>query len=163
MPTLSGEFMQNDMDPPSVYNQIDLLKVTRKQFRFPSNSLKYVTRVLNMKGKLEHKGMALWRECMAGDPKAWDIMERYNKRDVTELEKVYNKLLPWIDKHPNWGHFIKGDEEKPVCRNCGSTKLTKNGFSNHLVTPYQRYKCMNCGTPLRGRQKVRDLPQPSTV
>ena len=36
IPTLNKEFVKADMPPPSPYKQIDLLKVARRVFRFPS-------------------------------------------------------------------------------------------------------------------------------
>ena len=161
IPTLNAEFMQCKLRPPSSYTEIDLLKTARKRFRLPSNKLSYVTKVLGLQGKLEHKGMQLWRECMAGNEAAWNTMRRYNIRDVTELERVYERLLPWIERHPNWGHFV--NSEAPVCRNCGSTNLVRNGVERKTTVPYQRYRCLRCAAPLRGRLGLRDTLRPSTV
>jgi DNA polymerase elongation subunit (family B)/DNA-directed RNA polymerase subunit RPC12/RpoP len=166
MPILNQEFLFDSLDPPSSYSDIDLLKTARKQFRLPSNKLDYVAQYLGLGEKTKHKGMALWHDCMDGCPKAWKIMKRYNIQDVNLTEKVYEVLLPWIHNHPNWGHFVDG--VKIVCRNCGSDRVKKNGIENKTIVPYQRYRCLRCGTPLKGRTKLiedeqgRELPQPST-
>lgn len=160
IPTLNHEFIYDRLSPPSTYVEIDLLKTARRKFRLPSNKLDYVAKYLGLSGKVKHMGLQLWHDCMDGCPKAWRIMERYNKKDVTLLEDVYNVLLPWIDGHPNWGHYIDGEV---VCRKCGSTNVKKNGLERKTVVPYQRYRCTDCGTNIRGRTGLKDELRPSTV
>ena len=93
-------------------------------------------------------------------------MKRYNIRDVREMEPIYYDLLPWIKNHPNWGHYIEGDL---VCRNCGSTKVKRDGIERSTVVPYQRYRGTDCHKPVPGRTKLKrdendkKLPQPRTV
>lgn len=161
IPTLNQEFLYDSLDPPSTYVEIDLLKTARKKFRLPSNKLDYVAQYLGLGGKIKHRGMDMWRDCMNGCPKAWRLMKRYNRHDVVLLEKVYDALLPWIDYHPNWGHYVEG--EKMVCSKCGSDKIKKNGLEKKTVLPYQRYKCLNCGSNLRSRLSLRDEPRPKIV
>ena len=152
IPTLNKEFIINEMDPPSPYHQIDLLHVAKKRFRFPSNKLDYVAQALGLGGKVKHKGHQLWIDCMNGDDKAWRIMERYNKMDVVLLERLYERLLPWIQNHPN--HALYMDTERPVCSNCGSKHVIKKGTETTQTMAYQRYRCNGCGTPLRGRSNI---------
>ena len=38
-----------------------------------------------------------------------------------------------------------------ICVNCGSRHLKKNGVETKTSNPYQRYRCLDCGTALRGR------------
>jgi len=148
MPTLHKEFIVNELTPPSPYKQIDLLPVVRQAFRFPSNKLDYVAQQLKLGGKVSHKGMALWTECMAGDNKAWKHMEKYNKQDVVLLEKLYNRLLPYIKQHPN--HALYQDTDRPVCTNCGAATVQKRGVEKTKTQIYQRYQCTGCGTWMKG-------------
>jgi DNA polymerase III epsilon subunit-like protein len=60
IPTLNKEFLEAGMPPPSPYHQIDLLKTSRKEFRFPSNKLDYVARALGLGQKTKHEGFELW-------------------------------------------------------------------------------------------------------
>ena len=152
MPTLNGEFIINGLARPSPYKQIDLLRTARRQFRLASNKLDYVATHLGLRNKEAHKGMALWTECMAGDAKAWRQMEKYNRRDVTLLEEVYKKLLPWIDGHPNQNMY--GKLLHPGCTKCGSPKLQKRGFSHTSTVIYQRLRCMKCGSWMRERKNL---------
>ncbi len=150
MPTLNREFVRYGIDPPSHYHQIDLLKTVRKQFKFQSNKLDYVCKELGLGGKVKHKGMSLWFGCMEGNVSDWNTMERYNKRDVRILEKLYKHLLPWITNHPNVGLYK--NTARPTCSTCGSTNVVSKGTQyNTKSASYKRYKCNNCGTPLRSR------------
>ena len=146
IPRLNQEFLGAGMLPPSPTIQIDLCTVVKSRFKLASNKLDYVSKYLGYKGKVEHKGMSLWTDCMAGIPAAWKKMEEYNKGDIKCLAWIYPILLPWIKNHPNYGLFV--DSDRPVCPNCGSVHVVKRGVykppSGTLT--YQRYRCSDCGT-----------------
>lgn len=160
IPTLNHEFLYDSLPPPSSYSEIDLLKTARKRFRLPSNKLDYVAQYLGLGGKVKHMGMQLWHDCMEGDDKAWKLMERYNKKDVTLLEDVYNALLPWIQTHPNMGHWV--DTEEPLCPKCGSPDHKKDGVERRTMLPYQRFRCKKCGSPYKGKLALSNEPRPTT-
>jgi len=142
IPTLNKEFLLHNYSPPSPYKQIDLLRVARSQFRFPSNKLDYVAQRLGLGKKQEHEGHDLWVKCMNGDKDAWERMEAYNIQDVVLLESVYHRILPWIKTHPNANLFT----DKPVCPTCGGESLIRRGLAHSSTATYQRYKCRSCGT-----------------
>jgi DNA polymerase elongation subunit (family B) len=145
IPTLNKEFVKAGLHPPSPYKQIDLYQVVKAVFRFPSNKLDYVLQALKLGKKVRHPGFEMWVKCMAGDPTAWKQMERYNRGDVTELEKLYRRLLPWIKPHPNVA--VTGD----ACPHCGKRKLVKRGYYRMAAgTEYQRFECGNCHAWSRG-------------
>lgn len=159
MPMLNKEFIRHELAPPAPYHQIDLLETARRRFRFESNKLDYVANFLGCGAKLQHKGMELWRDCMNGDEKAWRMMEKYNRQDVRLLPLVYNKLLPWISDHPNAALYNdtiydENSEPRPCCTNCGSHNIVKKGIEKLKTLSYQRYKCNDCNTPLRGRSTI---------
>ena len=64
IPTLNKEFVLQGWVPPEPYKQIDLLKVTRSQFKFPSNKLDYIARALGVGQKVKHAGHELWIRCL---------------------------------------------------------------------------------------------------
>jgi uncharacterized protein YprB with RNaseH-like and TPR domain len=103
MPMINAEFIRNHVPPVLSYHNVDLLKVVRQHFRFPSYKLEYVAQVLGLGGKEKHKGFELWVECMQRDLSAWKTMEKYNIQDVILLEKLYTTLLPWIISTPSRG------------------------------------------------------------
>jgi len=142
IPTLNKEFLLHNFNPPSPYKQIDLLRVVRSNFRFPSNKLDYVAQRLNLGKKHEHEGHELWVKCMNGDKDAWKRMEKYNVQDVVLLENLYGALRPWIRNHPN--HNLFSDDH--VCPNCSSPSLQKRGTAISATGTYQRYQCRSCGT-----------------
>jgi DNA polymerase elongation subunit (family B) len=152
VPTLNREFVMAGLDPPTGYHEVDLLKVVRKRFRFVSNKLTYITEQLGLGEKVEHKGMPLWTGCMNGDDASWRHMKKYNQKDIKLLESLYKQVLPWIKNHPNIGLWI--NEQEPVCRNCGSDHVQKRGLQYTSTMVYQRYRCMDCGTPQRGRTSL---------
>lgn len=137
---------------PSPYGQIDLYQVARSNFRFASNKLDHIANQLGLGGKFKHRGFELWRQCMLGDPKAWEEMEKYNRRDVVITEQVYDRFLPWIKAHPHHGLYTETAGE--VCRNCGSDDLKKQGFARTESGRYQRYQCRTCGKWLRGGKRI---------
>lgn len=154
VPTLNKEFLLLELDPPDPFKEVDLYKAVRARFRFASNKLDYVVQQLGIGAKVNHKGMELWRDCMDGMDSAWKTMRKYNIQDVDLLEPLYKALLPWIKTHPNHGLWVE-DASEPVCRNCGSTNVTKRGVERTSTMTYQRYKCNDCGTPQRGRLRIK--------
>lgn len=152
LPTLNKEFLIYGFPPPAKPQQIDLLKVARKQFRFPSNKLDYVAKSLGVGEKVKHAGHELWIQCLNKDEHAWEIMEEYNKQDVRILEAVYQRLLPWIPNHPNHGLY----SDLMVCPNCGSDSLVRRGFTYTSAGKYQRYQCSGCGSWCKDRKGVQE-------
>lgn len=152
MPTLNKEFLLHGFPPPSPVKQIDLLQVAKKQFRFVSNKLDYVSQALGLGKKTEHMGHELWIKCMAGDPAAWALMEEYNKNDVILLEKVYYKLRPWIRQHLNLAMF---NDTEIVCPNCGSNNHQSRGSARTVLNVYKRHQCNDCGNWFRSTKSDR--------
>lgn len=147
IPTLNQEFMQQKLTPPTPSAQIDLYLTAQRRFRLASNKLDFVAQTLNVGNKLPHKGMELWRGCMAGNVADWNTMERYNKQDVRLLERVYTKLIPWIPNHPNQGNYLNRSD---TCPNCGGHKMRSEGLRYTQQRQYRRLHCMSCGAWARG-------------
>lgn len=156
IPTLQKDFLLYGLPPPAPFKQIDLLKTARRQFRFPSNKLDYVSQALEVGKKAKHAGHELWVKCMLGDEAAWRVMERYNRQDVLLLEKVYHKLKPWIKGHPNRGLYNPDDSE--VCPTCNSTSYQKRGLAHTTTCSYHRYQCLSCGHWFRSVRNVGPKP-----
>lgn len=157
-PKINSRIVINGLKPPSSYRHIDTRVLAKKHFGFTSNSLEYMTDKLCTKyKKLQHKkfpGFELWKECLAGNIKAWNEMEKYNKHDVLALEELYTKLQPW-DNSINFSVY----SETPVCP-CGSEKFKKRGFFYTQKGQFQRFRCKSCGSETRSSQ---NLLQPSKL
>jgi DNA polymerase elongation subunit (family B) len=155
IPTLNKEFLTHGMKPPSPYKQIDLLTVVRDRFRFPINKLDYVVQQLGLGKKVRHPGFQMWVDCMAGDDKAWAKMAKYNQHDVVILEKLYDRLKPWVRNHPNIGAY----DGRTACPHCGDEKLQARGTAVTVDTTYQRYQCGGCGAWSRGKKAIKKSAQ----
>jgi hypothetical protein len=131
------------LTPPKVLTSIDTRKVARTYFGFNSNSLDDLCQLLKLGKKLKTPGFDLWEGCMADDEKSWRTMERYNKRDVVLLEKLYKKLLPWIQNHPHVARFM--GSKGPDCPSCGSDKTKSNGIRVTQASVRQQRFCRECG------------------
>jgi hypothetical protein len=149
VPWLQRGFLEFGMTPPSPFKQIDLLEVVRKQFRFPSNKLAYVSERLGVGGKVKHEGFDLWLKVMTDDTDARRRMRIYNMQDVKLLEPLYDKLQPWIPGHPSYGAL----EGMDVCPKCGSDALVREGYAYTASGKFQRFKCGNCGAWSRSSKR----------
>jgi uncharacterized protein YprB with RNaseH-like and TPR domain/predicted RNA-binding Zn-ribbon protein involved in translation (DUF1610 family) len=143
IPTLKKEFLLHGFPPPAPSKSLDLFKVVRKQFKFPSNKLDYICQELGIGSKTKHTGFQLWVDCMNGDENAWKTMERYNKQDVRLLELLYNRLLGWLGRSINTNVYDDGHNS---CPSCGSAHLQSRGFSKTLSGRSRRYQCVSCGS-----------------
>ena len=144
---IKREFIENGYLPPSPWIELDLMRVVKAQFKFPSNKLDYVAQKLGVGAKVSHSGFQLWLDCMAGNNKAWAEMKEYQIQDVNLLVDLYAILLPWINNHPN---VAAANNEPQGCKNCGSTNIIKSGKKVTTTGTYQRHQCNDCGVYMRG-------------
>lgn len=156
---IQGQIVKHGLEPPSPFKHIDLLRTGRSKFKVASNKLDYWAQFLGIGCKAQTGGFDLWKKCMAGCPRAWAKMRRYNIQDTRLTEKVYYRFRPWISNHPNIGVF----DGHHCCPSCGSGKIQSRG---HYVTRSRRYaqaQCRSCFTWLymvngalqAGMQKLR--------
>ena len=137
--------------PPPPTKTVDTIKVARKHFAFPSNSLKNIARSLGVDvTKMASGGVQLWDDCRAGEMKAWRKMKAYNKQDVIVLEAIYNVVRPWVTGHPNLAVM---QEIESGCPNCGGTHLNRHGWSYTPTGARRRIQCVDCGHWAQGGHK----------
>ena len=148
---LNYRWFINEFGPPSTYQVVDTLRESRKLFGTASHKLDYMCRMLSLDTKIK-TCLELWQECDKGNPQALSDLLEYNKGDVRILEDFYLRMRPWIKGHPNLGLYMESD--KPVCRNCGSTKLT---WKDEYYTSMNRYKASLCECGARARHRTSDL------
>ena len=145
-------FIQNGLKPPPPHKTIDTLKIARKYFKFDSNKLNDLGQYLKLGEKVKTGGFDLWKGCMAGNKESWRLMGKYNNQDVELLEKVYNKLLPWIENHPKKKLML----ERPNCDNCDSSKVWQKGYKMNLKGKRRQLHCQSCGHWFSGKQEKID-------
>lgn len=144
--TVNARFLAYDLPPPEPYKVVDTKTEAKKVLRLPSNKLDDIGAYFGLGRKMVHTGFELWKGCMAGDPKSWNDMKKYNAQDVVLLEKIYTKLRGFMTNHPNQGSYVQGE----CCPNCSSDELQKRGTARTLTGLYQRYQCKPCGSWSRG-------------
>jgi predicted RNA-binding Zn-ribbon protein involved in translation (DUF1610 family) len=151
IPRLNQEFLRLGLPPPPPTHQIDLKVVVMSKFSMVSSKLAFVGPYLKIGEKVKHEGWPLWIACLDGDEDAWQRMETYNRQDVALLEKLYSKVLPWIDRHPNRNLYTDLKEGEKVCPNCGSEKVQARGEHCNSTLIYKRFQCNECGRWFRAR------------
>lgn len=151
IPTLSNAFIQYGLAPLRKFRHVDLYHVVRKRFRLASNKLEHVVTYLGLGKKVPHKGFPLWIGCMNGDTACWRVMKKYNIGDVALLGKVYQKLRPWVDNHPD----VAPGSRVTHCPTCGSGKLHSRGERYTKEYAIARYQCQKCAAWSDGKRKRR--------
>jgi uncharacterized protein YprB with RNaseH-like and TPR domain len=159
MKELNRQFLLHDLPPPSPYKQLDLHRVVKSNFRFISNKLDNISQELNIGAKVKHSGMDLWNDVEKKDANAQKIMQKYNEQDTLLLEKLYNKLLPWLGGHINHNSF----SSLCVCPACGSNHLNKRGYQTTNTQTYQRWRCMSCGSWSRSSRAIKNLRKQDSI
>lgn len=138
--TVQGRFIIHEMPPPSPIKSVDTKQMTKAVARYNSNKLDDLGFNFFRERKIK-TDFDLWEGCINGDMKSWNQMVAYNKKDVLLLEKLYLRLLPWCNNHPNMGNF-SGIE---CCPKCGSTEIEYRGFARTTTRIYRRFQCQVCG------------------
>lgn len=126
---------------------VDTLKVARKYFGFSGNGLSDLAEFLGLGRKYPNPGFDMWNGCMEKDPVEWARLERYNKRDVVLLERIYKAFLPWTENHPNLSRilFPKDRGELAKCNRCGSRYFMRRGYATSAKGIQRRLQCQSCG------------------
>lgn len=153
VPWLQTEIALADLWEPSPMQQVDMLQVVRKKFRFMSNKLENVVERFGVGLKMQNTGFQMWRDIEVGTDeekaKAWALMKRYCMQDVRVEEKLYDRILGWIPSHPNMSLYLGHD----ACRNCGSAELVYEGWSYTSEGRFHRFHCTQCGKWDRSRKR----------
>lgn len=149
---LKGRALKHGLPPLSFVKTIDTLKVARKNFKLLSNRLDYLGKFLLDEGKY-HTTSGLWIRSLKGDSKALKEMLEYNKQDVVLLERVYEKLRPWTENHPNMS--LIENKHDISCKACNSPNIIKNGTTYTQARRYQKYMCKSCGHIFKDNKSIK--------
>lgn len=149
MKKMRGQFALLGMDDIKPPTNIDIFRTVR-QMGFPSSKLDYIAQAFGIGRKVRHPGMEMWKDCLAGCPKAQRKMAQYCKGDVRLTEDVYYRLRPYITNHPHLR-----DTQGHCCSNCGADAMTSQGWKRTKYYRVQSLKCTACGAWGQGkREKV---------
>jgi len=148
-------FLQERIDPPQPFKTIDTCRVARSVFKLPSNSLRDLADFLGLEGKKDITYADLEDDYMGDSTSRRTIrlMSDYTRRDVDLLQEIYMIIRPYVKGHPIVTSY---SETLDACPICAGDNIRYKGTQINRITRYKRYKCLDCGAPLRGR-----LPDPS--
>jgi hypothetical protein len=150
------EFHLGGLPKPSPSISVDMYKVIKKNETWASHKMDYITKGLSLSEKLAHHGFLLWREAL-GDfgeerqRKAWNIMRRYNKRDIPATEDLFHEYEPVITNLPAAGLWVPSEAPvrdvppcpNPLCHTEGA--VTRQGYRRTKTRRYPQYQCQACG------------------
>lgn len=124
-------------------SSLDTLKIARNKFRFNSNKLDYLAQYFGFGSKIA-TGFGLWKDIVLdNDPVAMAKMVKYCKNDVILLEKIFQKLNPYI--LPKTNKAILTQNTSLVCPECLSPNVISNGLRySSTGTPKYRFQCKGC-------------------
>lgn len=152
---VKAAFVKAGLKPPSPYRSVDLLRVVKKNFRFPSNKLAYVCDVLGLDLKSDPGGFNTWKHILGPESpervKAQNRMRDYCEQDVRVTAQLFDRLLPWVDGL-NVPLSSGGDDFAPACTRCGSGNLHHRGWAYTTSYRYKRMVCVDCGGWMRSAQ-----------
>jgi uncharacterized protein len=144
---LNAEFVEAGLTPPSPYKHLDLYRVVRANFRWPSFKLQYVSQRLDIGSKVTTGGHSLWTDCLGDDEerkrKAWALMSRYCRQDVALLPLLHERLKPWLTGAMNMA--VYDPDGGNACQKCGSTNLESRGTAYTAQRAYPQFRCNDCG------------------
>lgn len=82
---------------------IDPVKLARRHLRLGYNSLQQIAEYFELGNKNPVSSRQWLRASLDGDRKAMDYIVKHCEQDVVLLEKVMDKIRPYVSKIDNWG------------------------------------------------------------
>lgn len=148
IPYLQTRLLLNNLPPYNVKSHLDLWVTAKRHLKFNSNRLDTVSRVLPTKNK-EYKTpieSIHWIRASAGHKPSINYVKKHCVADIKVLEQVYQKMLPFIQDHPNLAYLlnpeVKGD--KAYCPNCGHYPCMRDGYAATKRQVKQVWYCKSC-------------------
>lgn len=122
------------------YVSIDTFKAARGKFKFNSNKLDYIGQFLGVGNKIK-TSYDLWKQVLLdNDRKALARMVKYCKQDVLLLQKVFDKMNPYLVAKTNAACYT---QECPECGG-GNTTIQKRRTTASGYKKIQ-FQCSDCG------------------
>jgi RNase_H superfamily len=158
-PIVNSRLLLNRLEPLGYVTKIDTLKLSRKHFGFSHHNLDYLGRVFG-EGQKIPTDWDLWDRCVHGDTKALKEMETYNRHDVDLLDRVFYRMLPYVDRVARLFEAVQVEED--ICLYCGSKKKESRGRYRTQAGAFPKFRCLGqlpdgstCGKYRRGRRSIR--------
>lgn len=151
---LGQEFRLAGLGQPSPFASVDLYKVIKAEEEWASHKLAYITERYHLTGKLPNDGFQLWLDCLAGDPRAWRQMRRYNKRDVVTTEELKQACHDLKLNMPAAVLFSDEPILEGSCPICGE-QAQRRGYAYTKTRRYPRFYCAADKKWFRGNRSDR--------
>lgn len=137
---LAARCLLNNLIPPPEVPTVDTYKLVKKHFKLNTNKLDHLGFWLG-EGVKHPMNAQDWVDCAKGNVKAIKKMASYNLQDVLLLEKVFTRLLPYVDHKISFGLY-KGTT---CCNACQSLDICFRGTYATKAALKPRYQCNDCG------------------
>jgi uncharacterized protein YprB with RNaseH-like and TPR domain len=138
--------------PPLKYILVDTLVIAKANFRFSSNKLTFINRILGIRDKISNEGFPLWKKCCEGDQESLDIMLNYNIGDIYSTEGLFYRFRPYIK---NLNVSLYNEIEEMQCPVCGSKNLNIEGFYyTGNAGKYESVRCLDCNCISRKKENL---------
>ena len=124
------------------YTSLDTMQVARRNFRFNSNRLDYLGKLLIKQQKIK-TDFDLWINTMNNVPGYLEKMVKYCKGDIKVLEGVYKIMAPYIKNHVN--HAKLQGKDACHCPECASSNTVLSKYRTTLAgTIKTQLQCKDC-------------------
>lgn len=131
---VNARAMKYGLDVNTFVRSFDIMRETKRLFRLPSYSMKYITNYLGIQTKLEHEGIKMWEKIQTGTPEEQkeylQKMVEYNRQDIVAAEDMYLTLRKYMGHKTHFG--VLNGQERFTCPNCGGKNVS---LDRTTVTP----------------------------
>ena len=144
-------FINHGLGPIPETKSLDTLKAARKHFAFAGNDLDSLSKRFGGSGKNDKPN---WYKMTDGCPKEIAKAAKYCMNDVMELDRVYQKIKPYMK------NLVKPRSKEPehygvaCCDACGSKRIQNKGLGGTAGKMYPRIRCSECGHEMKGSMKL---------
>ncbi len=142
-PVVNTRVAKHGLENLGVQTQIDTLKLAKKNFKFPHNSLDGIAAYFDLDRKLKTE-FKLWVDVVSGDQAALNRMLKYNKQDVKVLQDVFDHMKPYVKRLPRL--YDPSVDDEFCCVRCGQDEdFQRRGFYRTQSGNFVKLKCQVCG------------------
>lgn len=154
VPLLKTRALYHGLPPIKFAPHLDLMQESKKNFRFPSNSMQNISLYLGEHGKLATSGRNLWERCYRWQERddcneALKQMLTYGLQDIDATRDLHKRLQGWFKSPVNIALITKEingvntkDNHELLCPHCASKDVSKLGSKAFTsVSSFDIYRC----------------------
>lgn len=151
-PKLRNGWLRLGLPDPSPWKEVDTWRVALR-LGFEYNGLDALCKELGIPAKTDHYDPLVARAAVDGDREAQARIVAYNAGDVEANTWLLDRFRGHIPGHP---HDVDGTiNDRPVCNQCWSDNLDRDGIVLARQIAYVNYRCGDCGASVRGTRHSR--------